>query len=147
MDWFESLFGFHEKPYAETKSSFRHDGRTLTSRANGRSWAVGELEMAPLADLRRRVREARVGGGRPRLRIVEGDVRKLHAMPEYAGALFQVASQFNALEMVGPHPQKDVRRGEIVLLSVGGVATNARGEATHWTHGDSEGGISATASQ
>jgi hypothetical protein len=34
--------------------------------------------------------------------LVEGDVRKMHAVPEYAGALFQVASQFNALEMPGP---------------------------------------------
>lgn len=33
---------------------------------------------------------------------VQGDVRKLHADPASAGALFQVASQFNLLEMVGP---------------------------------------------
>ena len=26
----------------------------------------------------------------------------MHTAPEYTGALFQVASQFNALEMVGP---------------------------------------------
>ena len=33
---------------------------------------------------------------------VVGDVQKLHAEPECDGALFQVASQFNLLEMVGP---------------------------------------------
>lgn len=32
-----------------------------------------------------------------------GDVRRLHRQPELAGALFQAASQFNALEMVGPN--------------------------------------------
>ena len=31
-----------------------------------------------------------------------GDVRHMHKSPENAGALFQVASQFNMLEMTGP---------------------------------------------
>ena len=46
--------------------------------------------------------------------IVTGDVRQMHQRPEYAGALFQVASQFNALEMVGPSvtPQDGVTRYE-----------------------------------
>ncbi len=30
------------------------------------------------------------------------DVQALHLLPENAGAVFQVASQFNLLEMVGP---------------------------------------------
>lgn len=34
--------------------------------------------------------------------IDTADVRKMHDNPEYAGALFQVACQFNFLEMVGP---------------------------------------------
>jgi len=33
---------------------------------------------------------------------VTGDVRHMHKSPENAGALFQVASQFNTLEMTGP---------------------------------------------
>jgi hypothetical protein len=33
---------------------------------------------------------------------VTGDVRHMHKSPENAGALFQVASQFNMLEMTGP---------------------------------------------
>ena len=41
-----------------------------------------------------------------------GDVRKMHQAPEYAGALVQVASQFNALEMTGPSvsPEEGVTR-------------------------------------
>lgn len=52
--------------------------------------------------------------GRPCVQIVTGDVRKMHQEPEYAGALFQVASQFNALEMVGPSvtPEDGVTRYE-----------------------------------
>jgi hypothetical protein len=33
---------------------------------------------------------------------VTGDVRRMHLLPESAGALFQLASQFNLLEMTGP---------------------------------------------
>ena len=34
--------------------------------------------------------------------MVTGDVQQMHQSPENAGALFQVASQFNLLEMVSP---------------------------------------------
>jgi hypothetical protein len=34
--------------------------------------------------------------------VVTGDVRQMHQSPENAGALFQVASQFNLMEMVSP---------------------------------------------
>jgi hypothetical protein len=43
---------------------------------------------------------------------VAGDVRRMHQSPEKRGALFQVASQFNLLEMVGPSvtPEQGVSR-------------------------------------
>jgi hypothetical protein len=46
------------------------------------------------------------------MRVVTGDVRRLHRDPENAGALFQVASQFNLLEMVSPDvtPEHGVTR-------------------------------------
>ena len=112
MDWFESLFGFRECAYPDTQSKFAADGTRLTSRANGRSWSIGGFEMAPLAELRRRAGAAGAPSGKATVRVVQGDVRKMHAMPEYAGALFQVASQFNALEMVGPDvaPEDGVTR-------------------------------------
>jgi hypothetical protein len=34
---------------------------------------------------------------------MRGDVWEIHQRPEFAGAVFQVASQFNLLEMIGPH--------------------------------------------
>ena len=112
MNWFEELFGFRETTYSATQANFVLEGRTLRSRANGRSWSVGELEMVSLSALRRRCDDAGVRKGKPRVRVVQGDVRKLHTMPEYAGALFQVASQFNALEMIGPGitPEQGVTR-------------------------------------
>jgi hypothetical protein len=44
--------------------------------------------------------------------VVTGDVREMHRSPDYAGALFQVASQFNLLEMVSPEitPEHGVTR-------------------------------------
>jgi hypothetical protein len=50
--------------------------------------------------------------GRLKVGIVIGDVRHMHRLPENAGALFQVASQFNLLEMTGPEvtPEDGVTR-------------------------------------
>jgi hypothetical protein len=44
--------------------------------------------------------------------VVTGDVRQMHQSPANAGALFQVASQFNLLEMVSPTvtPEQGVTR-------------------------------------
>jgi hypothetical protein len=65
-----------------------------------------------LETLRERVRAAGKLPGRLRVRVVTGDVRQMHRLPENAGALFQVASQFNLLEMVSPEvtPDKGVTR-------------------------------------
>src|ERR1700761_4068910 len=111
-DWFEALTGFREGPYEETRANLAvADGR-LHSLVNGRSWAIGEFEMVSLAELRARAAKIRRRHGRPKVSLVQGDVRQLHAAPEYAGALFQVASQFNALEMAGPDvtPENGVTR-------------------------------------
>ncbi len=102
MDWFERLTGFREAGYAETQAKLQVEGRRLRSRINGLSYGIGELELVSLADLRARVAGSSGPAGRLRFTNVVGDVRKLHQAPEYAGALFQVASQFNLLEMVGP---------------------------------------------
>jgi hypothetical protein len=50
--------------------------------------------------------------GRLKVSQVVGDVRRMHQDPKNAGALFQVASQFNLLEMIGPSvtPEDGVTR-------------------------------------
>lgn len=99
MDWFERLTGFREDGYTKTQARlYVADGR-LHSRASDASWGVGRFEAPSLAQLRGSVHP---NPGRLRVAIVRGDVRALHAEPRYAGALFQVASQFNALEMPAP---------------------------------------------
>ena len=113
-DWFSRLTGFNEGPYDTTRELLEVNGSTLRSKVNDRSFCIGQFEMASLADLRLWVAEGTGASGPNRVSIVTGDVRKMHQMPEYAGALFQVASQFNALEMVGPSvtPEDGVTRYE-----------------------------------
>jgi hypothetical protein len=111
MDWFEQLTGFREGNYEETRAKLKIDAGRLQSLVNGKSYRIGEFELVPLQTLRRR---ARSGGpsGRVKPSVVRGDVRQMHRATEYAGALFQVASQFNALEMTGPDiaPEDGVTR-------------------------------------
>ena len=113
-DWFSRLTGFNEGPYSTTRELLEVNGTTLRSKVNDRSFCIGQFEMPSLADLRLRVAQDTGASGPNRVSIVTGDVRTMHQVPEYAGALFQVASQFNALEMVGPSvtPEDGVTRYE-----------------------------------
>lgn len=112
MDWFTELTGFQESTYDQTRAQLEVQGFYLRSRANGRSFGIGSFEMVSLADLRARVASGAGAAGKPRTRIVTGNVRLMHQLPEYQGALFQVASQFNALEMIDPSvtPEDGVAR-------------------------------------
>jgi hypothetical protein len=99
MDWFEKLTGFRETNYDDTRAKLAVDGNRLRSLVNGKSYGIGELELVSLATLRERARSGATLPGRLKVRVVAGDVRGMHQWPENAGALFQVASQFNLLEM------------------------------------------------
>jgi hypothetical protein len=110
VNWFRRITGFDEEDYARTQAMLRiADGKLVTQ--NKERYSVGTLEVPTLADLRSRC----VAGGKlSKMEIVTGDVRTLHAKPESRGALFQVASQFNLLEMVSQHvtPEHGVTRYE-----------------------------------
>jgi protein-tyrosine phosphatase len=114
MDWFEQLTGFRETSYEDTRAKLEVEGRLLCSKVNGKSYGVGELELVSLQALRERVKSADRPSGRIKVGIVMGDVRRMHQAPEYAGALFQVASQFNLLEMTSYSvtPEQGVTRYE-----------------------------------
>ena len=101
--WFEGLTGFRESEVADVASMFVVDGDRMTSMANNRSMTVGRFETPSLEELRRRSEALPRRGEESRVREVVADVQELHRDPASAGALFQVASQFNALEMVSEH--------------------------------------------
>jgi hypothetical protein len=112
-DWFSRLFGFREGAYAATRERLALEGDELVSRVNGARYATGRLEVVSLAALRERTPLPPAGSPvRQTVQCVAADARALHAVPENAGALFQVASQFNLLEMVGPDvsPEDGVTR-------------------------------------
>jgi hypothetical protein len=100
--WFERLTGFREESPGQVRSQITLDGNTLKSRANGRVMICGEMETPSLAELRERVRASGRRAGRLAAREVVADVQALHRDAANAGAIFQVASQFNLLEMVSP---------------------------------------------
>jgi hypothetical protein len=112
MDWFERLTGFLETTYDETRRRLQISDGRLRSLVNGKSYAVGQLEVVSLGTLRERIRTRGGLPGRIKVQVVNGDVRSLHRSTEYRGALFQVASQFNLLEMVSPDvsPEHGVTR-------------------------------------
>jgi hypothetical protein len=76
MDWFETLTGFRETDYDDTRAKLKVVGSRLQSLVNGKSYGIGELELVPLQTLRERVKSAGGPHGRPRVSVVTGDVRQ-----------------------------------------------------------------------
>ena len=114
MTWFDVLTGFRETSPDQVHENIAIDGNTLTSLVNRKTFVFGRLETPSLGELRKRVASSRHKIGKLSLREVIGDVKALHADESNAGSLFQVASQFNLLEMVGPDvtPEMGVGRYE-----------------------------------
>lgn len=99
--WFEDLMGFREEGMEEVRANCVFENGMLTSRVNGQSFQVGDFEILSLGDLRKATVDS---GGPGRIQVAEqiGDVKRMHVLKENDRALFQVASQFNLLEMVSP---------------------------------------------
>lgn len=98
--WFDELMGFSEsraKVYAHLAVK---DGQ-LQNNVTGNCLSCGQLSTPALAELRSSGALALLPG---QLSVTErvADVQALHVDPTNAGALFQVASQFNLLEMISP---------------------------------------------
>ncbi len=100
--WFEELTGFRESSPKQVREHLRLEEETLISLVNGKSYRYGRLEIPSLAELRNQVGTEPGAPGRLSAREVVADVQALHLDDVNAGALFQVASQFNLLEMVSP---------------------------------------------
>lgn len=103
MNWFEELVGFPEENPDQVRSKLMVEEDVLCVLGSKRAYRCGTLETPSLAELRMQTAAIRA---RPvaRLRVSEvvGDVQRIHQSPEGDSALFQVASQFNLLEMIGP---------------------------------------------
>ncbi len=114
MTWFDQLTGFVETTPEQVRQNFTLSGDNMISHANGRTFIWGQLETPTLAELRQRVASSPNPAGRFSVREIIADVRHLHADESNAGCLFQVASQFNLLEMINPRvtPEQGIGRYE-----------------------------------
>ncbi len=102
MSWFENLTGCVEESPESVQKHLFIDGQRLHSRLNGKSWQCGELETPTLAQLRQRVSHIKRDLAPISVRNVVGNVQHLHLNRANENAVFQVASQFNLLEMTSP---------------------------------------------
>jgi hypothetical protein len=103
MNWFEELMGFQEDSPQQVQANITLDGNTLESRINGNRLQFGSLETPSLGELRDRVHSCKYSPGKVSVREVVADVQQLHSNAVNSGSMFQVASQFNLLEMVSPN--------------------------------------------
>ena len=113
--WFRAVFGFDEgASYATNQSHFKMEGDVMV--CGDRRFHVGSFETPSLQVLRERVREASPRSGEEGLSFTHmaapTGVGPLHEDPANDGAVFQAASQFNCLEMVGPgvSPRRGITR-------------------------------------
>ncbi len=100
--WFDELLGFREDA-AKIYSQLSYENGQLLNNVHGGRMECGELTTPLLSELRTAV-IAQLPQLQGELVLSEcvADVQALHRDPANAGALFQVASQFNLLEMVSP---------------------------------------------
>lgn len=101
--WFEQLTGFNEDSPEVVRKNISINGTVLKSHVNGEEYTCGTLETPSLAGLRERVLSSDIPAGRISLSEVIADAQELHSSESNCGSLFQVASQFNLLEMLSPH--------------------------------------------
>lgn len=100
--WFKDLTGFEEISFKNVQNNIIIDGKNLISKINNRSFQFGELEIVSLEKLREKFVQPKTI---QKIKVSEivADVQELHCDLNNRNSLFQAASQFNLLEMVGPN--------------------------------------------
>jgi hypothetical protein len=127
--WIQDLMGFREESPEQVRSLISVDGNTLLSKANGKRYVYGELEILSLRELRQRVDSFCPETKRKStVREVVANVQDLHVNAANTNAMFQVASQFNMLEMISPQMkpedglsiyQQDLTQGPACAIAAG----------------------------
>lgn len=114
VDWFHRLVGFSESTYQETKRKLWLEEGRLRSRFTSSTFGIGCLEVISLGELRKRLVASPLDVACD-FSSVYGDARLMHRVSSNAGAVFQVASQCNLLEMSSPWvtPEDGVSRYEL----------------------------------
>ena len=103
MTWFETLTGIVETSGDDVRSKLRLDGTKFKSLENDRTFEAGEFTTPLLQHCRQNIKHVNDGTYNIRVSELVADVQSLHQDPANNSAVFQVASQFNCLEMAAPH--------------------------------------------
>lgn len=112
--WFKDLTGFQEESPENVKSKLIFENDYFISLANSKKFTFGKLQIPTLEELRNQNPQINNYNGKIRVSEIVADVKNLHNLPENENALFQVASQFNLLEMINPNitPEMGIDRYE-----------------------------------
>ncbi len=108
MNWFQKLTGLDHESAVNVRQHLTASDGVLSSNINGAVHGYGHLEVVALEELRKRVSDLQcneiteVSSRRISIKEIVADVQDLHKDTRNQNAIFQVASQFNLLEMVGP---------------------------------------------
>lgn len=107
--WYYTAFGFPEQGYQTTRQQFAFESGVLTQKAPARSHYVGRFETPSLRELRNLLEEAQSTAPRSdgcgtglTFRNTVARTLELHRDPANEGAVFQVASLFNCLQLSDP---------------------------------------------
>jgi hypothetical protein len=101
--WFERLMGFKEESPEIVRNNISIVGSELVSLVNFQRFSIGTLEIPSLSQLKKQNKHIGEYNGVIQVKEIVADVKELHCQVENANALFQVASQFNLLEMDNPY--------------------------------------------
>lgn len=112
--WFKELTGFQEESPENVKSKLIIENDYFISLENSKKITFGKLEIPTLEQLRNQ--NSQINNYRDKIQVSEivADIKDLHNQIENENALFQVASQFNLLEMINPNinPEMGIDRYE-----------------------------------
>ncbi len=137
--WFETLTGFREKTLKQVRENISVDGNLLKSHVNCIEFVYGSLETPSLAKLRECVIHPEIESHSENILIREviADAQQVHFKKSNTGLLFQVASQFNLLEIVSPYgaPEQGIANYKFDRTqgSVCAIAAGAGTIAVFWS--------------
>tara|TARA_B100001758_G_scaffold247800_1_gene267343 strand:+ start:5009 stop:5995 length:987 start_codon:yes stop_codon:yes gene_type:complete len=111
--WFKDLFGFNEISPENVRKNINIEGSKITSKVNGKTYEFGTLQIPTLKELKE-TSDIELYNEIITVNEIIGSVEELHCEATNKSALFQVASQFNLLEMASPKvtPENGVDRYE-----------------------------------
>lgn len=100
--WFKKLTGFHETSAQDIHEKILLNGEEMVFLPTEKRLNHGALETPSLRELRERTTQLPTRSAPSSVEEIVADVTKLHCDPSNSAAIFQVASQFNLLEMISP---------------------------------------------